>query len=102
MQAWELWNQGEILELVDATPGPTCPKNELLRAIHVGLLCVQDSPTDRPTMSEVISLLMNENAVIPDPKQPAYCIARSGSKESSSGVAAHSVNHVSITVMEAR
>lgn len=102
LQAWELWNQGEILELVDATLGSACPKNELLRAIHVGLLCVQESPSDRPTMSEVISLLMNENALIPDPKQPAYCIVRSGSGESSSGADAHSVNHVSITVMEAR
>ncbi|OWM66028.1 hypothetical protein CDL15_Pgr015454 [Punica granatum] len=101
-QAWELWNQGEILELVDATLGSSCPRNELLRAIHVGLLCVQESPGDRPTMSEVISLLVNENAVVPDPKQPAYCISKSANGESSSGPDAQSVNYVSITVMEAR
>lgn len=77
-------------------------KNELLRAIHIGLLCVQESPGDRPTMSEVISLLMNQNALIPEQKQPAYCIRRCGSEESSSGAGAHSVNCVSITVMEAR
>ncbi|GJX21456.1 G-type lectin S-receptor-like serine/threonine-protein kinase CES101 [Tanacetum coccineum] len=64
--AWELWNKGRGLDFMD--PVMTC--------IHVGLLCVQDHAIDRPTMSEVISMLTNENMHLPKPKQPAFFIER--------------------------
>ena len=36
----------------------------------MGLLCVQEIPADRPTMSVV-----NEQAALPEPKQPAAFVA---------------------------
>ena len=54
----------------------SCTPKEVMTCIHVGLLCVQDHATDRPTMSEVISMLTNENMNLPDPKQPAFFIER--------------------------
>ena len=45
---------------------------EVLRCIHVGLLCVQENPMDRPTMSSVVSMLGSENVVLPQPKPPGY------------------------------
>lgn len=40
--------------------------------IQVGLLCVQDCAEDRPNMSEVVTMLSNEGASLPMPKQPMY------------------------------
>lgn len=54
----------------------TCIPKEVMTCIHVGLLCVQDHATDRPTMSEVVSMLTNEHMHLPEPKRPAFYIER--------------------------
>ncbi|XP_058224537.1 G-type lectin S-receptor-like serine/threonine-protein kinase CES101 isoform X1 [Rhododendron vialii] len=74
--AWELWKEGTALELKDPILGDSCAENELLRIIHVGLLCVQEGATDRPTMSDVISMLNNEMMVLPAPTRPAFFTGR--------------------------
>ncbi|KAF5809009.1 putative protein kinase RLK-Pelle-DLSV family [Helianthus annuus] len=74
--AWELWNEGRGLELMDPVLEDTCSPKEVMTCIHVGLLCVQDHAKDRPTMSEVVSMLTNENTNLPGPKQPAFFIER--------------------------
>ncbi|KAK2995324.1 hypothetical protein RJ640_001846 [Escallonia rubra] len=97
--AWELWREGNALKLQDPALGDSCVANQLLRTIHVGLLCVQESATDRPTMSEVISMLSHDTVPLPAPKQPAFFTGRkepeSTSKEGESKES--SVNFVSIT-----
>ncbi|KAK3037665.1 hypothetical protein RJ639_030442 [Escallonia herrerae] len=97
--AWELWREGNALKLQDPALGDSCVANQLLRTIHVGLLCVQESATDRPTMSEVISMLSHDTMPLPVPKQPAFFTGRkeleSTSKEGESKE--FSVNFVSIT-----
>jgi len=45
---------------------------EVLRCIHIGLLCVQEDPQHRPTMSNVVVLLGSESMVLPQPRQPAF------------------------------
>ena len=76
----------------------------MLRCIHVSLLCVEDSAIDRPTMSDVLFMLTNENMPLPLPKKPAFSIGRKAiggnilDKESN----AHSVNGLSISEMNAR
>lgn len=50
--------------------------SELMRYVHVALLCVQERATDRPTMSEVILFLNNQNAALLSPKQPAFFVGR--------------------------
>ncbi|RWW47395.1 hypothetical protein BHE74_00046624, partial [Ensete ventricosum] len=42
------------LDLVDEAIGDSYPKAEVLRCMKVGLLCVQERPEDRPTMSAVL------------------------------------------------
>ncbi|XP_076903287.1 G-type lectin S-receptor-like serine/threonine-protein kinase CES101 [Bidens hawaiensis] len=74
--AWELWNEGRGLELMDPVLEDTCTPKEVMTCIHVGLLCVQDHASDRPTMSEVVSMLTNENMHLPEPKRPAFFIER--------------------------
>uniref|UniRef100_A0A2N9J0F9 Gnk2-homologous domain-containing protein n=1 Tax=Fagus sylvatica TaxID=28930 RepID=A0A2N9J0F9_FAGSY len=49
---------------------------EVLKCMHIGLLCVQEDPADRPTMASVVVLLGNDPATLPDPKQPALAVTR--------------------------
>ena len=71
-QAWQLWNEGKGLEIIDLTMDESCSSNEELRCIHVGLLCVQDEAADRPMMSDVVSMLNNDTILLPAPKQPTF------------------------------
>ncbi|XP_057732375.1 uncharacterized protein LOC130947690 isoform X3 [Arachis stenosperma] len=72
--AWKLWNEGKALELMDHGLNETCNTKEVLRCIHIGLLCVQNVPTDRPTMVDVVSFLSNDAIQLAQPKQPAFFI----------------------------
>lgn len=59
------------MELADNTIKHSIPMMiEALKCINIGLLCVQEQPEDRPTMSSVVLMLVTENAVLPPPKQP--------------------------------
>ncbi|CAL5438697.1 unnamed protein product [Camellia sinensis] len=69
--AWDMWNEGRGLEIMDEVLVETCT-SEVMRYIEVGFLCVQESAIDRPTISEVLSMLSNERSTIPTPKQPAF------------------------------
>jgi len=40
----------------------------------MGLLCVQDQATDRPTMADIASFLSNDTMQLPQPKQPAFFV----------------------------
>ncbi|KAM3264037.1 hypothetical protein P3L10_001031 [Capsicum annuum] len=103
--AWELWKEGCALELKDAALGDVCDNSkQLLRVIHVGLLCVQENALDRPTTSEVISMLGNESMPLPDAKHPAFFTGRDEIESNASVTKAvqRLVNNLSITVLEAR
>ncbi|KAF8766115.1 hypothetical protein HU200_007611 [Digitaria exilis] len=70
--AWELWNEGRCHELIDKSLHGRCPEIVALRCVHVSLLCVQEQAADRPSMTEVLSMITNDNATLPDPKQPGF------------------------------
>ncbi|XP_057962715.1 G-type lectin S-receptor-like serine/threonine-protein kinase B120 [Malania oleifera] len=70
--AWHLWNEGRIMDFVDQSLGGSCSQSEVRRCMHVGLLCVQDSAANRPTMSSVLLMLESEAATLPLPKQPTF------------------------------
>eukprot|EP00258_Populus_trichocarpa_P032578 XP_024448597.1 G-type lectin S-receptor-like serine/threonine-protein kinase CES101 isoform X1 [Populus trichocarpa] len=101
--AWELWKAGSPFELVDPILRESCSKDQVLRCIHVGLLCVEDNAVDRPIMSDVISMLTSE-AQLPLPKQPAFSSARSvmEGKSFSNPAETGSINYVSVSTMDAR
>ncbi|KAG2716719.1 hypothetical protein I3760_03G141100 [Carya illinoinensis] len=90
---WELWAKGKGLDLKDSTLGNSDFDHQILRHIHVGLLCVQDYAADRPTISDVISMLANETLPLPIPNRAVFSAERkltgailtSEEKESCSG-----------------
>ncbi|KAL4281956.1 hypothetical protein GQ457_03G005930 [Hibiscus cannabinus] len=83
---WRLWGEGRALDLAEQSLRETCNENEYLRCVNIGLLCVQEDPSDRPTMSNVLFMLGSEAPSLPIPKRPAYVVRRSlsGSASSSS------------------
>ncbi|KAL6338319.1 hypothetical protein AAG906_018666 [Vitis piasezkii] len=72
--AWELWKEGTSLQLVDPLLEDFHSSTQMLRCIHIALLCVQESAADRPTMSAVISMLTNETVPLLNPNLPAFSI----------------------------
>ncbi|KAH9779338.1 putative leucine-rich repeat receptor-like serine/threonine-protein kinase [Citrus sinensis] len=52
-----LKEQGNLMELVDTDLGSNFDKEQLMVMINVALLCASASPTNRPSMSSVLSML---------------------------------------------
>ncbi|ONI12996.1 hypothetical protein PRUPE_4G196400 [Prunus persica] len=112
--AWRLWKEGRSLEMIDKCLSDSCTLSEVLRCIHVSLLCVQQLPEDRPTMSTVVLMLGGESA-LPQPKKPAFFLGKHPSSEAGSSSSKNqtsstfgvrnetsSTNESSITVLEPR
>nr|BAJ91516.1 predicted protein [Hordeum vulgare subsp. vulgare] len=99
--AWELWKEGKWRELIDKYLHGACPENMVLRCIHVGLLCVQENAADRPSMAEVISMITNENATLPAPKQPGF-LSMLLPSEADVPEGSFSLNDLSITALDGR
>ena len=101
---WKLWNSNKALDLMDPILGDPPSTATLLRYINIGLLCVHESPADRPTMSDVIPMIVNEHVALPEPKQPAFVAGRNVAEPRSlmSFAGVPSVNNVTITTLDAR
>ncbi|KAF8085882.1 hypothetical protein N665_0643s0011 [Sinapis alba] len=69
---WRLWNNESLLELVDPAIGENYDKHEVIRCIHIGLLCVQENPADRPTMSTIFQMLTNTSISLHVPQPPGF------------------------------
>ncbi|KAK9084905.1 hypothetical protein Sjap_025316 [Stephania japonica] len=73
--AWRNWKQGTALELIDPALQGTCSANEVVRCIHIGLLCVQEDYADRPNMASVVLMLTSYSVSITLPSKPAFLIS---------------------------
>ncbi|XWS12784.1 hypothetical protein CRYUN_Cryun37aG0120000 [Craigia yunnanensis] len=69
--AWGNWKDGTALDLVDPTLRDGS-RTELMRCIHIGLLCVQENVTERPNMASVVLMLTSYSVTLPLPSQPAF------------------------------
>ncbi|XP_011007883.1 PREDICTED: cysteine-rich receptor-like protein kinase 10 isoform X3 [Populus euphratica] len=98
--AWKLWSDGQGLELMDPMLEKSSVATEVLRCIHIGLLCVQEDPADRPTMSSVLHKLASDTITLPIPKQPAFSIGRFVAMEGqSSNQKVCSANELTLSVL---
>ncbi|KAF3660282.1 Cysteine-rich receptor-like protein kinase 6 [Capsicum annuum] len=103
--AWELWKAGRVFEELTEPVllNESTPMNEVMRCIHVGLLCVQANPMDRPSMSSVVMMLTNDSLQLPVPRQPAFFIGTvMAETETHENVGHCSINGLSISDMVAR
>jgi hypothetical protein len=75
-QAWGLWEAGRSHDLIDPAIRSDCAGAELAQAatcVQVALLCVQECPTQRPPMADVIPMLSRQ--VAPRPMSHAHATA---------------------------
>ncbi|KAF5199039.1 S-receptor-like serine/threonine-protein kinase, partial [Thalictrum thalictroides] len=104
--AWRLWNEDKSMELIDKSMSTISSSSveDVLRCIHVGLLCVQKRTEQRPTMSSVLLMLSSEAVVLPKPQVPGFFVERDFIKEHSSQSDKESCisNEATITLLEAR
>ncbi|XP_022720580.1 cysteine-rich receptor-like protein kinase 10 [Durio zibethinus] len=102
--AWKLWSKGQGMELIDPLLVQSCVPTQVLKCIRIGLLCLQEDPADRPTMSSVIVMLANETITLPLPAEPAFSVGRVVAEptQSTSSDRICSVNEVTISNMSPR
>ncbi|XP_030469196.2 G-type lectin S-receptor-like serine/threonine-protein kinase At4g27290 isoform X1 [Syzygium oleosum] len=100
--AWELYQAGKSSELIDSCLVETSDLSQVLRCVHIGLLCLQEHPEDRPSMSSVVTMLSSDNSLAV-PQQPGFLVERNPHRgNSSSGVDSSVVNEITFTLLEAR
>ncbi|CAB4266667.1 unnamed protein product [Prunus armeniaca] len=81
--AWKSWKEGTASNLVDPML-KNGSRPEIMRCIHIGLLCVQQTIADRPTMAAVILMLTSSSVDnLPVPSQPAFFMDGGGIVSSS-------------------
>ncbi|VAI41203.1 unnamed protein product [Triticum turgidum subsp. durum] len=71
---WEHWNRGNVIELIDPSLCNHPPVDQILKCIHVGLLCVQRKPASRPTMSSVNIMFSSHTVRLPSLSRPPFFI----------------------------
>jgi hypothetical protein len=89
------------LDLADEVLAGPYRSSELLRCLHIGLLCVQDNAADTPTMPDVVYMLSSV-ADGPQPKRPVFTFQSSVSDPQSQYVNAFSANEATMSLIEGR
>ena len=95
-KVWRHWNQGDALQVVDQSVVDQCQLQEVLRCMHIGLLCVQEDPAQRPSMASITLMLNSYSVGLPTPSAPAFVTL------SITSSAKESKNDVSISEMDPR
>ncbi|KAL8249218.1 hypothetical protein R6Q59_006086 [Mikania micrantha] len=71
--AWKSWKNGTTSYLVDPVlKEASSSLKDIIRSIHIGLLCVQEKVNDRPTMATIVLMLNSFSMALPLPTEPAF------------------------------
>ncbi|XP_076884793.1 cysteine-rich receptor-like protein kinase 2 [Bidens hawaiensis] len=75
--AWRHFQLGTVEEILDPNlMFHTYPnhnfKKEAIKVVHVGLLCTQEAPTLRPTISMALKMLVKDDEPLPTPSSPPF------------------------------
>ncbi|KAK9062793.1 hypothetical protein SSX86_019983 [Deinandra increscens subsp. villosa] len=72
--AWKSWQDGTAMKMIDPIlKMGSHSLHDIIRSIHIGLLCVQEKVVERPTMASIILMLNGISTVtLPVPSEPAF------------------------------
>ncbi|KAJ0733269.1 putative protein kinase RLK-Pelle-DLSV family [Helianthus annuus] len=71
LTASRLWRANKGEELIDGRLALNIPIGKVIRWIHIALLCVEEMPGKRPSMSTVVSMLSDQGSgSLPEPINP--------------------------------
>uniref|UniRef100_A0A0D9WTG6 Protein kinase domain-containing protein n=1 Tax=Leersia perrieri TaxID=77586 RepID=A0A0D9WTG6_9ORYZ len=96
--AWRMWKDRSLHELVDPALCDGYESSAIMRCTQVALLCAQEDPANRPTMTEVTTMLNSESILLSDPKEPTQLIHGDASANRSSTYIGHSGKTIDITI----
>jgi len=68
---WDHWTKRTVSQMLHPSLDEFA-RSQALRCIHIGLLCVQPEPDDRPDMSAVVFMLTRDSMELQPPSQPAF------------------------------
>ncbi|KAF5756401.1 putative protein kinase RLK-Pelle-DLSV family [Helianthus annuus] len=70
---WKSWSNGTTIDIIDPTlKTGSGSLHDIIRSIHIGLLCIQEKVIDRPTMASVALMLNSFSMTLPLPAEPAF------------------------------
>ncbi|XP_027347744.1 cysteine-rich receptor-like protein kinase 2 [Abrus precatorius] len=76
IMTWKHFNSGTAEQLIDPhlvlEDHRSNVKNEILRVVHIGLLCTQEIPSLRPTMSKALQMLTKKEENLAAPSNPPF------------------------------
>ncbi|XP_035839781.1 putative serine/threonine-protein kinase isoform X1 [Helianthus annuus] len=98
--AWELYQEGKLLELVDHDL-KTYPKDDVTKYIKVAFFCTQATANRRPSMSQVVEMLsrnvkLNEKELTP----PGFYQDSNENKKASDASTSHQISSFPPTITE--
>ncbi|XP_044961604.1 putative cysteine-rich receptor-like protein kinase 35 isoform X1 [Hordeum vulgare subsp. vulgare] len=97
--AWHMWKDQRLHELVDPSLGNEYEIAEIKRCAQVALLCAQEDPADRPTMTDVAAMLNSESMSFSmEPKQPTVLSKGSDRESTASTFMGQSSRTIDITI----
>ncbi|KAL3615028.1 hypothetical protein CASFOL_040689 [Castilleja foliolosa] len=104
---WKMWKEENVGVVIDKRITSPSHRAEVVRCVHIGLLCVQELPQDRPCISSVLSMLRSEIMELAKPKQAAFAFNSSHSYTGTSSSqqsqkSSSSCNNVTLTVVDGR
>ncbi|KAL1807266.1 hypothetical protein DCAR_0833132 [Daucus carota subsp. sativus] len=75
--AWKRFQQGTVEEILDTNLmlndfHRSNVKAEVLRVVHIGLLCIQEAASLRPSMSKALKMLAKKDEILPPPTNPPF------------------------------
>ncbi|RDX61308.1 Cysteine-rich receptor-like protein kinase 7 [Mucuna pruriens] len=97
---WRQWKDQTPLSILDPNLEEICSEVEVIKCIHIGLLCVQENKIVRPSMAKVISYLDGHILELPSPQEPAFFLQDRVNKKI--GTQHLSINEMSISTFCAR
>ncbi|CAA0393588.1 Protein kinase domain [Arabidopsis thaliana x Arabidopsis arenosa] len=71
---WKLWVENSPLELVDEAMRGNFQTNEVIRCIHIALLCVQEDSSERPSMDDILVMMNSFTVTLPIPKRSGFLL----------------------------
>ncbi|KAL9992067.1 putative protein kinase RLK-Pelle-DLSV family [Helianthus debilis subsp. tardiflorus] len=95
--AWKSWRNGTPSDIIDPTLkiGPSL--HDVIRTIHVGLLCVQENVINRPTMASIVHMLHSFSVTLSVPSEPAFFDSSMKTSGIENPTTIESINEVTIS-----
>ncbi|KAK4439298.1 Cysteine-rich receptor-like protein kinase [Sesamum alatum] len=73
---WKNWRDGTAGNVIDPVlRADSGSRQDMLRCIHIGLLCVQEIGANRPTMASVVLMLNSTTITLQVPSEPPFLMS---------------------------